>query len=81
MKTVQKIMEETGAQANIQNFRYMQEHYSYDQKVRHAQNVAASFAEQCRARGLNCYVSVGRLDSITLHYFLEACGICVPCVS
>ena len=53
MKTVQQIMEETGAQANIQNFRYMQEHYSYDQKVRHAQNVAASFAEQCRARGLN----------------------------
>lgn len=81
MKTVQQIMEETNAQANIQNFRYMQEHYTYDQKVRHAENVAASFEEQCRARGLNCHVSVGGLDSITLHYFLQECGISVPCVS
>lgn len=45
MKTVQQIMQETGAQANIQNFRYMQENYSYDQKVRHAQNVAARRAK------------------------------------
>lgn len=81
MKTVQQIMEEGNAQANIQNFRYMQENYTYDQKVRHAENVAASFEEQCRAQGLNCHVSVGGLDSITLHYFLEECGICVPCVS
>ncbi|MFR3880485.1 MAG: hypothetical protein ACLTX9_09205 [Oscillospiraceae bacterium] len=45
MKTVQQIMEEGNAQANIQNFRYMQENYTYDQKVRHAENVAASFEE------------------------------------
>lgn len=75
MKTVQQIMEEGNAQANIQNFRYMQENYTYDQKVRHAENVAASFEEQCRAQGLNCHVSVGGLDSITLHYFLEECGM------
>ena len=81
MKTVQQIMQEGNAQANIQNFRYMQEHYTYDQKVRHAKNVAVSFEEQCWARELNCHVSVGGLDSITLHYFLEECGICVPCVS
>lgn len=81
MKTVQQIMEESGAQANIENFRYMQEHYTYRQKVRHAKNVARSFEEQCRERGLNCHVSVGGLDSITLHYFLEACGVHVPCVS
>lgn len=81
MKTVQQIMQEENAQANIQNFRYMQEHYTYDQKVRHAKNVAVSFEEQCWARGINCHVSVGGLDSITLHYFLEKCGICVPCVS
>ena len=31
--------------------------------------------------GLNCHISVGGLDSITLHYFLEACGVHVPCVS
>lgn len=27
MKTVQQIMQETGAEANIRNFRYMQENY------------------------------------------------------
>ena len=74
MKTVQQIMQVGNAQANIQNFRYMQEHYTYDQKVRHAKNVAVSFEEQCWARELNCHVSVGGLDSITLHYFLEECG-------
>ena len=81
MKTVQQIMEESGAKANIENFRYMQEHYTYRQKVRHAENVARSFEEQCRERRLNCHVSVGGLDSITLHYFLQECGISVPCVS
>ena len=43
MKTVQQIMQETNAQANIQNFRYMQQHYTYEQKVRNAENAAASF--------------------------------------
>lgn len=38
MKTVQQIMQETGAKANIRNFRYMQENYTYKQKVRHAEN-------------------------------------------
>lgn len=38
MKTVQQIMQETGAEANIRNFRYMQENYTYKQKIRHAEN-------------------------------------------
>ena len=81
MKTVQQIMEETGAKANIDNFCYMQEHYTYKQKIRHAENVARSYEEKCREMGMNCHVSVGGLDSITLHYFLEECGVHVPCVS
>lgn len=81
MKTIQQIMQETGAEANVKNFRYMQEHYTYKQKVRHAENVARSYEEKCREMGLNCHVSVGGLDSITLHYFLESCGVHVPCVS
>lgn len=81
MKTVQQIMEETGAKANAENFRYMQEHYTYKQKIRHAENVARSYEEKCREMGMNCHVSVGGLDSITLHYFLEECGVHVPCVS
>lgn len=31
--------------------------------------------------GANCHVSVGGLDSITLHYFLESIGVYVPCIS
>lgn len=31
MKTVQQIMQETGAEVNIRNFRYMQENYTYKQ--------------------------------------------------
>ena len=81
MKTVAQIMEETGAKANIENFRYMQENYTYKQKIRHAANVARSYEEKCREMGMNCHVSVGGLDSITLHYFLEECGVHVPCVS
>lgn len=78
MKTVQQIMQETGAKANIRNFRYMQENYTYKQKIRHAENVARSYQDKCSEMGLNCHVSVGGLDSITLHYFLEMCGVHVP---
>ena len=81
MKTVQQIMQETGAEANIRNFRYMQENYTYKQKIRHAENVARSYQDKCSEMGLNCHISVGGLDSITLHYFLEACGVHVPCFS
>lgn len=81
MKTVQQIMQETGAEVNIRNFRYMQKNYTYKQKVRHAENVARSYQDKCSEMGLNCHVSVGGLDSITLHYFLESCGVHVPCVS
>ena len=59
----------------------MQENYTYKQKIRHAANVARSYEEKCREMGMNCHVSVGGLDSITLHYFLEECGVHVPCVS
>ena len=45
MKTVQQIMQETGAEANIRNFRYMQENYTYKQKIRHAENVARSYQD------------------------------------
>lgn len=34
MKTVQQIMEESGAKENIQNFRYMQQNYTYEQSLR-----------------------------------------------
>lgn len=80
MKTVQQIMEETNAKANMEAFMEMQK-WPYRQKVRHAKQVARTFWEDARQRGYNCHVSVGGLDSIVLHYFLESIGISVPVIT
>lgn len=80
MKTVFDQMQAIGAAANIENFRVMQG-WSYLQKVSHAEKVARTFYDRNRAEGRNVHVSVGGLDSITLHYFLEEIGVHVPCIS
>lgn len=80
MKTVFDQMQEIGAAANIENFRVMQG-WSYLQKVSHAEKVARTFYDRNRAEGRNVHVSVGGLDSITLHYFLEDIGVHAPCIS
>ena len=80
MKTVFDQMQAIGAAANIENFRVMQG-WSYLQKVSHAEKVARTFYDRNRAEGRNVHVSVGGLDSITLHYFLEEIGVHAPCIS
>ena len=80
MKTVFEQMEEQNAHANIEWFRTMQQ-MPHDWKIRHAEEVARSYYAAAREQGLNCHVSVGGLDSITLHYFLEEIGVNVPCIS
>ncbi len=52
----------------------------YDFKVKYAHVRAWEFYNECGKRGLDCYVSVGGLDSITLFFFLESIGIHVPAV-
>ena len=64
----------------IKAFRQKQE-WSYGRKVAHAREVAEFFVQECEKRGLNCHVSVGGLDSITLLLFLRDIGIDVPAVS
>ena len=64
----------------IKAFRQKQE-WSYGRKVVHAREVAEFFVQECEKRGLNCHVSVGGLDSITLLLFLRDIGIDVPAVS
>ena len=80
MKTVQQIMEESNAKANMEAFMEMQQ-WPYALKIRHARQVARAFWEDARRRGYNCHVSVGGLDSIVLHYFLESIGIAVPVIT
>lgn len=55
--------------------------WSYGRKLIHAQEVAESFIDECKERGLNCHVSVGGLDSITLLLFLRDIGIDIPAIS
>ena len=53
----------------------------YDFKVKYARIRAWEFYNECSMRDLNCYVSVGGLDSITLMLFLKSIGIEIPAVS
>lgn len=80
MKNVFEQMEESGARDNIELFRVRQS-WDYDRKVSHAEKMAREFFQVNRSEGRNCHVSVGGLDSITLHYFLERIGVGVPVIS
>lgn len=64
----------------IASFRVKQQ-MSYDFKVKYARIRAWEFYNECAKRDLDCYVSVGGLDSITLLLFLRSIGIDVPAVS
>ena len=64
----------------ISTFRVKQK-MPYDFKVKYANVRAWEFYNECGKRDLDCYVSVGGLDSITLYFFLRSIGIHVPAVS
>lgn len=53
----------------------------YEFKVAYARTRAWEFYNECGKRELNCHVSVGGLDSITLFLFLKSIGIHVPAIS
>lgn len=53
----------------------------YEIKVKRSELRAYEFLSEMDKRGLNAHVSVGGLDSITLHIFLKMIGINVPAVS
>lgn len=57
----------------------MQQPYAF--KRNYAELRAREFYDECARRELNCHVSVGGLDSITLLAFLRAIGIDVPAIS
>lgn len=80
MRTVQDIMAENGSLANIERFQTMQK-WDYKRKVEHAQEMAEAFYYWAKENGKGVHLSVGGLDSITLHYFLEHIGLPVTCVS
>lgn len=53
----------------------------YEVKVKRAELRAFEFRDEMDKRGMNCHISVGGLDSITLLFFLRSIGINVPAIS
>lgn len=81
MKTVKQQMEERNAEHNIAMFRQLQQ-MPHEYKVYHAEEVIENFLADAREEGLNCHISVGGLDSITLMYFVRSLGHDdIPCIS
>lgn len=53
----------------------------YESKIERQKAIAWEFYEEMKNRDMNCHVSVGGLDSITLLIWLESIGISVPAIS
>lgn len=70
----------TSSEAKIASFKAKQS-MPYDFKIKYARIRAQEFYRECTARDMDCHVSIGGLDSITLFFFLKAIGIHVPAVS
>jgi len=77
---VMERMKRIGADKKIADFMVKQKQ-SYEFKKNYAYKRAWEFINECDKRGLNCHVSVGGLDSITLYIFLKHIGIDVPGIS
>lgn len=73
-------MQSIGADRKIADFNVKMK-MDYEFKKNYAYIRAWEFYNECAVRGLNCHVSVGGLDSITLLFFLRDIGIRVPAVS
>lgn len=80
MKNCIDRMKENHTDEKIASFKVKQK-LPYEFKVNYARTRAWEFYNECGCRGLNCHVSVGGLDSITLLLFLRSIGIHVPGVS
>jgi hypothetical protein len=77
---VMERMEAINADQRIADFRRKQK-LPYEFKKAYAEVRAREFYRECNKLELNCHVSVGGLDSITLYMFLHSIGIKVPGVT
>lgn len=80
MENVLERMTRIDGKQKIADFMVKQK-MDYSFKVKYAKIRAHEFVRECDARGLNCHVSVGGLDSITLFLFLQSIGIDAPGIS
>ena len=77
MQNVLERMEAIGAERKMADFNVKMK-MDYEFKKNYAFIRAWEFYNECCARGLNCHVSVGGLDSITLFLFCGASGFMYP---
>lgn len=81
MKSILERMKEENTEEKVARFRINQG-LPYEQKVAYAAKRATEFFGECERRGLNCHISVGGLDSITLFLFInERLHMGVPGIS
>ena len=73
-------MERIDAKRKIADFQVKMK-MDYDFKVKYAAIRAREFYNECGKRNLNCHVSVGGLDSLTLLMFLRSIHIDIPAIS
>lgn len=74
MKNCVERAKENHTSEKMREFRQKQD-MPYGAKKIYARARALEFRSECTKRGLNCHVSVGGLDSITLYMFLHYIGI------
>jgi hypothetical protein len=77
---VMERMKSIGADQKMADFKIKQKQ-DYEFKKNYAYTRAWEFYNECQKRELNCHVSVGGLDSVTLYLFLKDIGIDVPGIS
>lgn len=80
MENIVDRMKRIDADRKIADF-IVKQNLDYEFKKNYAYTRAWEFYNECQKRGLNCHVSVGGLDSITLFMFLKNIGINVPGIS
>lgn len=79
-QNVMERMAQIDAKRKIADFMVKQQQ-DYEFKKNYAYIRAWEFKRECENRGLNCHVSVGGLDSITLFIYLKRIGINIPGIS
>lgn len=68
------------ADRKISDFKVKQQQ-PYEFKVAYAESRVWEFIRECGKRDLDCHISVGGLDSITLCYFIKSLKLDLPMVS
>lgn len=80
METIMDRMEKINSAEKISTFKAKQQ-FPYELKIKYARIRVEEFIRECDLRDLNCHVSVGGLDSITLLLFIRSLGYDFPAIS